>query len=182
MADINLLLRRRQLLNANSPKYEFEDITFSNGSYSHITTSNGNHFKFNGTKRGYAIYWQFDFAKAGNTDFTEELFQLPVGSVTIKLTNLNVTSNKAGYFNFAVYSPTERDGSTRIVAFYNADGTSVTYTTAGLANDERTMTAQISQEDVVLNFGFYIYNSSSSNQTYTVEFDFEMYVNGERYI
>lgn len=189
---VSLMQRRREMMQSaaapvpSGPLYSFDDLHVAlTSNYQQGWTSDGNHFKFTGTRRNYGTYWQFD--KAGSTtdsaEWTDVMFTIPSGaSVTMMLKNITTTSNRAGYFNFIMNRYEEVDGHYRVVGFRNADGNAITYASGDDTPADATATVTTDTASSIWNFYFYVYNPSSGGQNFTFEFDLELYVNGTRYI
>lgn len=187
---VSLMQRRREMMKMASsptlPLYSFDNLT-KTGGYQQYYITNGNHFKITGSRRNYEADWQFDKGVSGSQsttgNWTTPMFYIPSGStVRLVLQDLSISSTRSGYMNFGLYRYEQLNGTKLAVGFRNADGTGITYTTTSTTGGHEEISA-VSPDDATAHyFGFYIFNSSGQSQTYTIEFDLELYVDGVRYI
>lgn len=184
---VNLLRRRVMMEQAGiSPLYRFDNLT-KTGGYQQYSIRNGNHFVITGTRRGYESDWQFDKGVSGSQSTTDSwttpMFSIPANaSIRIVLSNLNISSNRAGYFNFILRRYEEIDGTKIAAGFVQSQGTGITYTTTATTGGREEISA-VSPSNVEAHyFGFFITNSVGQTQNYTIEFDLEVYINNIRYV
>lgn len=186
----DILRRRGMMARAGAaptpPLYSFENLT-KTGGYQQYAVTNGNHFKITGTRRNYEADWQFDKGVSGSSgttaNWTTPMFSIPSGStVKLVLKNLSISSTRAGYFNFLLKRYEEDSGTKNAVGFIYTNGTGITYTTTATTGVTEEISAVSPLAATAHYFAFYIYNSSGQSQTYTVEFDLELYIDGVRYV
>lgn len=181
------LMRRRAMMAAVSgggdgPLYSFVNLSLrGSGSMSTFKITDGNRFYWKSTRNNYAVYFQFDNGKSGGSTYSETdppVFSLHAGDeVYFKATS--VSYKTADVANTTQVSLVKPDASIL---------TSLTFAPSPVSSSEfadfadYTSTPVTIEEDTDVLCFRARRSAGTYNKAFEIYFNFEMYVNGVRWI